>query len=108
MELAVNSALSDYRVLDMTDEKGMLCSRLLADMGAEVIRVEKPGAGSANLSLCWENLGKHSITLSIETEVGQGLFKRLIRTADVLVESYQPGYLDELNLDYSELRQINP
>jgi crotonobetainyl-CoA:carnitine CoA-transferase CaiB-like acyl-CoA transferase len=74
-------ALSGYRVLDLTDDKGMLCSRLLADMGAEVVRVEKP-----------------------EPEI----FKRLVKTADVLVESFAPGYLESLGLGYPELTQINP
>jgi len=74
-------ALSGYRVLDLTDEKGMLCSRLLADMGAEVVRIEKPQP---------------------ET------FKRLVKTADVLVESFAPGYLASLGLGYAELSQLNP
>jgi len=115
MELAVNrqgnrgGALSGYRVLDLADDKGMLCSRLLADMGAEVIRVEKPGAGSARSIFFWEtNLGKLDITLNIEVEQGQEIFKRLVKTADVVVESYPPGYLEALALGYPQLGQINP
>ena len=100
-----DGALSDYRVLDLTDEKGMLCSRLLADMGAEVIRIEKPGAGSA---FSWENLGKRGITLNMEAEPGWGIFARLVKTSDVVVESYRPGYLKALGLGYSELSQLNP
>lgn len=72
-------ALSGYHVLDLTDERGMLCPRYLADMGAEVIRIEKPE-----------------------------ISKRLVDTADVLVESYPPGYLPSLGLGYAELAQINP
>jgi len=103
------SALSGYRVLDLTDERGMLCSRYLADMGAEVIRVEKPGRSSARSLFFWAtNLGKLDITLDIETELGRGIFKRLVETADVLVESYPPGYLKGLGLGYPELGQINP
>jgi len=100
------SALSDYRVLDLTDEKALLCSRYLADMGAEVIRLEKPGKSQPPFR--WENLGKQSITLDIELETGQEVFRRLVNTADVLVESHPPGYLEKLGLGYSQLSQINP
>ena len=109
--VAVNrgSALSGYRVLDLTDERGMLCSRYLADMGAEVIRIEKPGKSSARTPFFWEtNLGKQAITLNIELEPGQEIFKRLVETADVLVESQPPGYLEKLGLGYPQLGQINP
>ncbi|GAI41887.1 unnamed protein product, partial [marine sediment metagenome] len=103
------SALSGYRVLDLTDEKGMLCSRYLADMGAEVIRIEKPGGGSARSLFLWEtNLGKLDITLNVEVEPGQEIFKRLVETADVLVESQPPGYLEALGLGYPQLGQTNP
>ena len=68
-------ALSGYRVLDLTDEKALLCPRFLADMGAEVIRVEKPGTPSFH----WENLSKQSVTLDIELEAGRELFKKLVR-----------------------------
>ena len=97
-----DGALSGYRVLDLADEKGMLCSRLLADMGADVTRVEKPGAGSARSLSFWAvNVGKRAITLNLETKQGQKIFKRLAKTADVVVESYQPGYLEALGLGYS-------
>lgn len=100
--------LSGYRVLDLTDAKGMLCSRLLADMGAEVIRVEKLGEVSAKSPFFWaNNLGKRSIKLDIKYKRGQGLFKRLAQVVDVVVESYQPGYLAALDIDYSELSKIN-
>jgi len=75
------AALSGYRVLDLTDEKGMLCSRLLGDMGAEVVRIEKPPPEK---------------------------FRRLVKTADALVESFPPGYLEALGLGYSQLSQLNP
>ena len=98
-------ALSDYRVLDLTDEKALLCPRFLADMGAEVIRLEKPGTTPP---FHWENLGKQSVTLDIELKVGQELFKKLIEKADVLVESHPPGYLETLGLGYPRLNEINP
>ncbi len=101
--------LSGYRVLDLADAKGMLCSRLLADMGASVIKVEKPGADSARSLSFWEaNLGKRDITLNLEVKQGREIFKRLVKTADVMVESYQPGYLEVLGLGYSQLTEINP
>jgi crotonobetainyl-CoA:carnitine CoA-transferase CaiB-like acyl-CoA transferase len=99
------SVLSGYRVLDLTDEKGRLCSRYLADMGAEVIRIEKPGKSS---SFNWENLGKRSVTLDIELKPGQKIFRRLVKTSDVLVESHPPGYLETLGLGYNRLNKINP
>ena len=101
-------ALSGYRVLDLTDEKGMLCSRFLADMGAEVIRVEKSGEDSASNLLLWENFGKRGITLNIEAKLGQEIFKKLVKTTDVMVESYQPGYLESLGIGYSEINETNP
>ena len=104
-----NSILSGYRILDLTDEKGMFCSRLLVDMGAEVIRVEKTG-GSALRNFFFEanNLGKRSVTLNLEVKSGQEIFRRLVKTADVVVESHQPGYLEELDFGYSEISKINP
>jgi len=111
MEIAVSrkGPLSGYRVLDLTDDKGMLCSRLLADMGAEVIRVEKPGVDLARSISFWAtNSGKLDVTLNIQAEQGQEIFRRLVKTADIVVESYQPGYLEALALGYPELSQINP
>lgn len=102
-------ALSGYRVLDLTDEKGMLCSRLLADMGAEVIRVDKAGVCPVSTSFfVANNLGKKSVTLALDTEPGKHLFRRLVAKTDILVESYPPGYLEALGLVYSELGEINP
>jgi len=99
------SILSGCRLLDLTGEKGMLCSRYLADMGAEVIRIGKP-AEIADFH--WENLGKRSVTLDIELKQGQDTFRRLLKTADILVESRPPGYLDGLGLGYNQLSKLNP
>ena len=97
--------LSDYRVLDLADDKGVYCAKVLADLGADVIKIEPPGGDpSRNIgpfykdipdpekSLCWwaYNTSKRGITLSIETADGQDIFKRLVKTADVVVESYPP------------------
>ena len=115
MELVVNelgngsSVLSGHRVLDLTDEKGMLCSRLLADMGADVIRIEKVDRSSGRSPFFTaNNLGKRSVSLNLAVKQGQELFKRLAETADVVVESYQPRYLEALGLGYTELSEINP
>jgi crotonobetainyl-CoA:carnitine CoA-transferase CaiB-like acyl-CoA transferase len=99
------SILSGYRVLDLTDDKARLCPRYLADMGAEVIRIEEPGENS---KFRWQDLGKRSVTLNIELEAGREVLKRLVKTADVLVESYPPGYLEKLGLGYPDLSKINP
>jgi benzylsuccinate CoA-transferase BbsE subunit len=97
-------ALSGCRVLDLTDNKGMLCPRLLADMGADVIRAEKPSSSESRFY--WENLGKRTLTLDIELKPES--FKRLVKTSDVLVESFAPGYLPSLGLGYPELARLNP
>jgi crotonobetainyl-CoA:carnitine CoA-transferase CaiB-like acyl-CoA transferase len=96
--------LSPYRVLDLTDEKGWLCAKLLADMGAEVVRIEKPGVTPARV---YANTGKHCLSLNIETAGGRDLLKRLSAGADILVESMAPGYLPSLGLGYPELSEVN-
>lgn len=115
--------LQNYRVLDITDEKGVLCGKLLADLGADVIKVEKPGGDDSRRfgpffkgdihpekSLSWFalNLNKRGITLDLKREDGRSLFKRLVKSADFVIESFPPGYLSELRLSYQALSQINP
>lgn len=123
MQLEGGLTLSPYRVLDLTDEKGLFCGKILGDLGADVIKVEKPGGDPARnigpfyhdtphpeKSLFWfaYNTSKRGITLNIETKEGQEVFKRLVKTADFVIESFPPGYLDKLGLDYSVLSEINP
>ena len=118
-----NSVLGPYRVLDLTDEKGLLCGKILGDLGADVIKVERPGGDAArrlgpfyhnepNLekSLFWFafNTSKRGITLDIETRSGQDIFRRLVKTSDFVIESFAPGYLDGLGLGYADLEKINP
>lgn len=115
--------LGPYRVLDLTDEKGFLCGRVLADLGADVIKIESPGGDlSRNIapfyhdiphpekSLFWfaYNANKRGITLNLETRQGQDIFRRLVRSADFVLESFPPGYMDSLSLGYSSLQEINP
>ncbi|MDO8674033.1 MAG: CoA transferase, partial [Dehalococcoidia bacterium] len=115
--------LSPYRILDLTDEKGVACGRVLADFGADVIKVERPGGDpSRNIgpfyhnipdpekSLFWfaYNANKRGITLDLETTAGRDLFKKLVETADAVVESFPPGYMESLGLGYGDLARINP
>ena len=115
--------LGSHRVLDLTDEKGWFCGKILGDLGADVIKVEKPGGDPARntgpfyhdiiepeKSLYWMalNTNKKGITLDIETPDGREIFKKLLKTADVVIESFAPGYMDKLGLGYSELSKINP
>lgn len=118
-----HSALWPFRVLDLTDQTGGFCTKALAALGADVIVVEPPGGHPSRRigpfyhdepdpekSLHWftYNLNKRSITLNIECATGQELFKRLVRTADFVVECFRPGYLDRLGLGYAELSATNP
>lgn len=115
--------LHPYRVLDLTDEKGWLCGKLLGDLGADVIKVEPPGGDPGrNLgpfyhdepdpdkSLYWFafNNDKRGITLNIETADGQDVFKKLVKTTDVIIESSSPGYMDKFSLGYQSLLKVNP
>jgi len=117
------SALAPYRVLDLTDERGFLCGKLFAGLGADVIKVEPPGGDPGRntppfykdipdpeRSLFWFafNTGKRSVTLDIETADGREVLRKLATTADFLVESFPPGYLDGLGIGYSALSQVNP
>jgi crotonobetainyl-CoA:carnitine CoA-transferase CaiB-like acyl-CoA transferase len=115
--------LSPYRVLDLTDEKGLLCAKVLGDLGADVIKIERPGGDpSRNLgpfyhdiphpenSLYWfaYNTSKRGITLNIEDADGQDILLRLVKTVDFVIESFPPGYMESLGLGYSALSEINP
>jgi benzylsuccinate CoA-transferase BbsE subunit len=115
--------LSPYRALDLTDEKGLLCGKILADLGADVIQVEKPDGNPARRippyvedivdperSLLWLafSAGKRSITLNWDSEAGRDLFKRLATTADFIIESFPPGCLERTGLGYEELTKTNP
>lgn len=114
--------LSSYRVIDLSDEKGFLCGKILGDFGADVIKIEPPRGDPARSigpfykdvphpekSLYWLalNTSKRGITLNIETADGREIFKRLVKTADFVVESFEPGYMDSLGLGYLALEKIN-
>ena len=118
------TALDDIRVLDISQGiAGPLCARILGDFGADVIKVE-PSSGERGRSLppfhdndphpekslffLLLNLNKRGVTLNLETKKGQSMFKELVREADVVVESYAPGYLASLGLDHAALERENP
>ena len=115
--------LSPYRVLDLTNERGLLCGQILADLGADVIAVEPPGGNSARRlgpfaddepgperSLYWwaYSRNKRSVTLNIATDEGRELLLRLTEEADFLIESERPGRMAELGLGYEDVASVNP
>lgn len=114
--------LGDVRVLDLSDEKGVYCAKLFADHGADVLRIEPPGGHSMRnigpfvhdephpeKSLHWWhfNTSKRGITLNLENVEGRELFKKLVKTADIVLETYTPGYLEDLGLGYQALKKLN-
>ncbi len=112
--------LSDIRVLDLTKVlAGPFCAMQLADFGAEVIKVENPHTGgddsrqfgphSNDTSVYFMsiNRNKKSITLDLKSSHGQRLFKDLVREADVVIENFRAGVMDDLGLGYEELKTIN-
>ena len=116
------SPLSDLRVIDIsTVLAGPGCARHLADFGADVIKVERPGKGdtvrdmgwrdpSDDITLFWKvaGRGKRTIALDLKTEEGLSVLRRLLDTADVLVENFRPGKLEALGLDPETLHATNP
>jgi len=118
-----NRALNDIRVLDMAGSIGVYATKLLADLGADVIRIEPPGGDPMrsigpfiedrnhlenSLFFIHYNAEKKSITLNIDSERGSKLFKKLVENVDVIVESLPPGFMESVGLGYPVLRRINP
>lgn len=115
-------AFAGVRILDLSRLlPGAYCSLLFADLGAEVIKVEEPRLGDyARLTLPhWGDSGigtyflllnrnKKSLSLNLKTEAGKAVFRRLVQTADVLLESFRPGVMDRLGLGWEALRGLNP
>jgi len=114
--------LENLKVLDLADEKASFCSKLLADLGASVIKVEKPGGDASrnigpflgneshpnrSLSFNHNNMNKLGITLNVEHVEGRKLFLRLLGKHDVVVETFLPGYLEKLGLGFGALSKIN-
>ena len=115
--------LTGYRVLDLSGPLGVYCGKLMADMGADVIKVEPPGGDpmrhigpfahdrpGPDSSLYWLHFAtnRQSITLDVTSADGAALLRRLANTADVLLETHQPGIMESLGLGYSDLSELNP
>lgn len=119
----MSGPLSRYRVLDLSDERGIMAGFLLAQLGADVIHVEPPEgsparrvppfderAGQEGQSLFWTAFaaGARSIVLDPHTPGGREQFLRLVATADILIDSAAPGEMAALGLDHDSLRKVNP
>jgi crotonobetainyl-CoA:carnitine CoA-transferase CaiB-like acyl-CoA transferase len=112
-------ALNGVRVLDVTQfMAGPFCGMILADLGADVIKIEPPSGdstrqmvgavGTESPSFNAVNRGKRSLVLNLKVPDGQQLFKRLARSSDILIENYRPRVMDGLGLGYQALAEINP
>src|SRR5260370_6322876 len=115
--------LAGLRVLELADETGQFCGKLLGDLGAEVVKIEPLGGEPSrqigpflddiphperSLSFWYYNTAKRGVTLNLETADGRQLFGRLAATSDVILETFRPGFLASLGLDYESLRTQNP
>jgi len=105
--------LTGIRVLDLSRlHPGALCTRLLADLGAEVLRVEQPGPGDLLRTIpgahAAYNHGKRSMTLDLRHDAAPAVLRRLAADADVLVESARPGSLDRTGIGFAQLGAVNP
>jgi crotonobetainyl-CoA:carnitine CoA-transferase CaiB-like acyl-CoA transferase len=116
----MSSMLDGIRVIDFTNTvAGPGCTFFLGDMGAEVIKVERPGLGDEarlfppykegiSASFAVLNHGKRGVSLDLKNPAAVGLFKELVAKSDVLVENFRPGVMAKLGLDYETLKAVNP
>lgn len=115
-----SGVLNGVRVLDLTRVlAGPYCGMMLADFGADVIKIELPGKGDdsrANApqingeSAYFMNLNrnKRGITLNLKSEQGRNIFLEMVRNSDIVLENYRPGVMEKLGLGYEDLREVNP
>jgi crotonobetainyl-CoA:carnitine CoA-transferase CaiB-like acyl-CoA transferase len=114
--------LEGIQIVDLADEEASFCSKLLADLGARVIKIERPGGDHSrkvgpfledlpdperSLSFFHNNTNKLGITLNLEHEDGKEIFLKLLQKTDVVVESFPPGYLREKGLGFDVLGRVN-
>jgi len=116
----MSGPLAGLRVVELgTLIAGPFCTRLLAEFGAEVIKIEAPDGGDPlrtwrklhrGTSLWWsvQSRNKKSVTTSLKTEAGQEVVRRLVKSADILVENFRPGALEKWNLGWDRLSAIHP
>lgn len=116
--------LAGIRVLDLSNVlAGPFCGYQLAQLGADVIKIEVPGSGDLarqlgadpalnrrlmGASFLAQNAGKRSVTLDLKRDAGRQLFLRLLATADVVLENFRPGVMDRLGLGHARLQEIKP
>lgn len=112
--------LDGVKVLDLTRVlAGPYCGMMLADMGAEVIKIEMPGKGDDarrnapivnGESAYYMNLNrnKRGMTLNLKSEKGKEIFRELVKQSDIVLENYRPGVMEKLGLGYEELKKLNP
>ena len=113
--------LEDVRILELTSVLGgPLAGRLLADLGADVIKIEQPGSGDASRKLgpyflagesayfLGFNRNKRSVTLNLQTDAGREAFYALAKKADVVLDNFRPGVLERLKIDHETLKPVNP
>ncbi len=120
-----DTALDGLRVIDLSyGIAGPMCAKMLADYGADVVKVETPKGGDESrragpffeddphpeksLLFLYLNCNKRGVTLDIETQGGRKVLRELVKGTDVLIESYPPGYLDSLGLGFGDMEKINP
>jgi len=111
------AALDGLRILDMTQyEAGPSCTQALAWLGADVVKIERPGTGDpgrgvggvdSDYFLMW-NSNKRSVTLALETEEGRDVLMKMLPHYDVFVENYGPGVVEKLGLDYTAMKKVHP
>ena len=121
----IQSALDGVRVLDFTHHvAGPYCTKLLADFGAEVVKVERPGGGDParrtapfvhdephpdmSLPFLYLNTSKRGVTVNLKSNAGRDIALRLAAEADVVVENFSPRVMPSLGLDYATIRRVNP
>jgi len=123
MDSGTTGPLAPYRAIDLTTDRGWMCGRILADLGADVVKIEPPGgdegrrrgrtardSGDPEDSLTWwfQNRGKRSLVLDLETTAGLERLCDLAAGADVVVESFDPGWLDERGIGFDALAARHP